>query len=540
MTGPEKRVLSGYHALGQTKVTEENLYDQKPAKTCTNFSLPELMHNLDLIIEICEQDIINIDKTKKSAMDQELALKHDRESLEKIIKLENNHIETLERAMLLVKDLVEPEEKLTLDEAAKIFMKIQSEFPAEYKEFGLDDLVAGVIAPLFQEELKDWNPLESPTQHIYLVKKWATILNVHQLKLSTVFDPYSVLIWSGVMPSVRAATNNWNPRNYEPMASFLDAWATLLPSHILDNILEQLLLPRLTQSVQQWDPLTDTVPIHVWVLPWNELIGNKMHENIYSTIRDKLANALCAWMPSDRSARAMIAPWQNVFAEGDLHSFLVKNIIPKLQMSLNELIINPLQQDLEYFNQVWEWHDIIPTPMMTQMFDTLFFPKWMQTLVIWLNQNPNLDQVSRWYTGWKSKFSEAILNQTNIKEHFRRALELMHRSTGVPMPATVIPVIETVPLIAPPPPPPTLMDLQVATAPQLDFRELVSQKCSERGIIFAPMPGRREFGKQVYRVGKLFCYIDRSVIMLSDGSFSNWTPVSINAVLEKAVTGNIY
>lgn len=55
MTGPEKRVLSGYHALGQTKAAEENLYEHRQSKKCTNFSLPELMHNLDLIVERCEQ-----------------------------------------------------------------------------------------------------------------------------------------------------------------------------------------------------------------------------------------------------------------------------------------------------------------------------------------------------------------------------------------------------------------------------------------------------------------------------------------------------
>jgi tuftelin-interacting protein 11 len=55
MTGPEKRVLSGYHAMGQTKVADEELYEHRPQKTCTNFQLPELMHNLNLIVDQCEQ-----------------------------------------------------------------------------------------------------------------------------------------------------------------------------------------------------------------------------------------------------------------------------------------------------------------------------------------------------------------------------------------------------------------------------------------------------------------------------------------------------
>lgn len=144
----------------------------------------------------------------------------------------------------------------------------------------------------------------------------------------------------------------------------------------------------------------------------------------------------------------------------------------------------------------------------------------------------------------------------HISEHFRRALELMHRSTGIDMPPPSnmghnlppplnIPQLNIPPPINIPPPPmmesnlrpPALMDLQIAPPLQLEFKEIVSQKCAERGIIFAPMPGRREQGKQVYRVGKLFCYIDRSVIMISDGTLSNWNPVSVSAMLDRAVTG---
>lgn len=562
MTGPEKRVLSGYHALGQSKVTDENLYEQRPAKACTNFALPELMHNLELILDMCEQEIISIDKTQKSSSDQEVALNQEKKSLEKIVRLENDHIRTLEQALELVSSLTEPIMPLTLDFAAKIFLKIQTEYPGEYKEFGLDDLAAGIIAPLFQEELRNWKPLEEPTLHVDLLKRWRTILGAQQLKTTNVFDPYSALVWSGIMPNIRTATASWNPRNHEPMAAFLDAWASLLPSHILDHILEQLILPRITTCVEQWDPLTDTIPIHIWILPWSGLLGEKMHEHIYPIIRDKLGYALVAWSPSDRSARAMITPWQNVFADGDLQSFLVKHIIPKLQISLTELIINPLQQELEYWNQVWEWNEIIPSILMAQMLDRIFFPKWMQTLVIWLNQNPNLQQVSGWYSGWKNRMSESVLQQTNIKgkfylyfifvfkykhfgfsldifsiEHFRRALELMLRSTGNAMPAAAVsPLVIETPILNITHPP-ALMDLQIATPPQLEFKELVSQKCAERGIIFAPMPGRREFGKQVYRVGKLFCYIDRSVVMISDGSFSNWSPVPVATMLERAVTG---
>lgn len=345
MTGPEKRVLSGYHALGQSKVIDEEIYDYKPTKKCTNFALPELMHNLNLIVDMCEQEIIAIDKSEREANEKQKQLEIEKESLEKIVKLENDHIHTLNRALDLIEKLTNSSD-LTLEKAERIFIELQTDFAAEYKEFGLGDLVAGIIAPLVNTELNGWKPLEQPFYFVDKVKKWRTILNMHQSETRNVFDPYSSLIWAGVIPSFRATAAEWNPKSHQQMAALLDTWAPLFPTWILDNVLEQLILPRLQAAVQQWDPLTDTVPIHVWILPWSAILGHKMEEFIYPTIRDKLGNALQAWIPQDRSARAMLTPWKNAFADGELQTFLLKHIIPKLQITLSEIIINPLQQDL--------------------------------------------------------------------------------------------------------------------------------------------------------------------------------------------------
>uniref|UniRef100_A0AAG5DHQ3 G-patch domain-containing protein n=1 Tax=Anopheles atroparvus TaxID=41427 RepID=A0AAG5DHQ3_ANOAO len=546
MTGPEKRVLSGYHALGQAKVVDEELYDAsvggRPAQTkeTTHFALPELMHNLNLMVDYCEQDIIAIDKQKCEAIDREEHLVQEKENLIRISKLEKDYLRTLEGALELVRALVEPADgPLELEDCERIFVRLYSDYPAECKEFGLSDLAAGVVAPLIATRLKEWHPFAEPTRHLDLFKRWKAILgSSNSDNICSLLDPYSAVVWTGVIPSIRAAANAWNPRVHQPMIALLDAWAPLLPAWILDNVLEQIVLAKLTTAVVEWDPLTDTVPIHCWIHPWTDLLGSKMESNVYPMIREKLAKALKAWHPEDRSARAMLTPWKGVFSEEDLQVFLTKNIIPKLELRLTEVVINPLQQDLEIFNQVWEWYELISPLQMANMLDKFFFPKWLQTLVIWLNQSPNFDQVSRWYQGWKSQFTDDIVRQTNVKECFRKALELMQRSIGIvsgPQSGSNSPTpIEPIP---PPPAPPSLLDLPIDAQPTLEFKELVSQKCAERGIIFAPMPGRRELGKQVYRVGKLFCYIDRSVCIVSLDGGVNWTPISLSALLERAVTG---
>lgn len=136
---------------------------------------------------------------------------------------------------------------------------------------------------------------------------------------------------------------------------------------------------------------------------------------IYPIIRRKLGSALGGWHPSDRSARLMLQPWANVFAKGDMEAFLVKNIIPKLQIALSEFVINPHQQHLDQWNWVYEWKELIPSHIMAGLLDKFFFPKWLQVLALWLNHSPNYDQVTNWYMGWKGMLSEKILAEPLVK-----------------------------------------------------------------------------------------------------------------------------
>ena len=40
------------------------------------------------------------------------------------------------------------------------------------------------------------------------------------------------------------------------------------------NILDQLILPRIQKEVDSWNPLTDLIPIHAWIHPWLPRLGS--------------------------------------------------------------------------------------------------------------------------------------------------------------------------------------------------------------------------------------------------------------------------
>ena len=68
-------------------------------------------------------------------------------------------------------------------------------------------------------------------------------------------------------------SESWTVRRPDMVLELLEAWQPLLPDWILMNILEQVVLPRLTAEVDAWNPLTDTVPIHAWIHPWLPLMS---------------------------------------------------------------------------------------------------------------------------------------------------------------------------------------------------------------------------------------------------------------------------
>jgi tuftelin-interacting protein 11 len=434
-----------------------------------------------------------------------------------------------------------------MEDYINIFKDFKQNFYNEYKLYNLNDLCLPLLEPIFNSYYANWNPFKNRKTvklGFSVFKEWKAVLEDTNSTSSYTghprshtIDSYHRLVWQCFMPPIRRAFLAISIRNYESVIDFIDTWTPLLPGWIIENIFEQLVLPKLNKEVDEWNPLTDTTPIHRWMHPWVPYLKDQL-EPLYAPIRHKISNALINWHPSDDSAKAILLPWHKVFSKASWDTFMINNILPKLKICLNEFKVNPRQQELEPWKWVMQWENLIPSANFVSLLETSFFSNWLQVLSVWLNSGPNYDEVSRWYVNWKNLFSSELLENPTIKAKMTQALVMMNKSvSGATVsfaPSVTQAFTPQRPLNTSKPADNSMIGVQITANPSINsFKDMIEKKASEHNILFLPVPSRMHEGKQIYRLGNLNIYLDRNVIFCLKNGY--WAPASINQVIEQAL-----
>lgn len=206
MTGPEQRVLSGYHAIAGGQKRPDDSHTVVDKKLSGNFSLPELQHNLNLLVDMCEQDIVRNDRRTRNLNDRVVALENEGKNITKVVDQHEQLIETLQSVLSIVDKLADQNDEMTLRETAESFRRLQTKHYEEYKIYELGELASSFVAPKVKEHLANWNPLAQPKQPMSLMKEWKDILDTGTSTLqSRGMQPYDQLVWNAWMPSIRGA-----------------------------------------------------------------------------------------------------------------------------------------------------------------------------------------------------------------------------------------------------------------------------------------------------------------------------------------------
>ena len=163
MTGREQKVYYSYSQISHKhSVPDDGLPPQAqppppPGKEARapGFALPELEHNLQLLIELTEQEIIRNDRQLQYERDVVVNLTHELEKAAGALQQEQRAIASLSEVLALVEECerrLQPgcSDPLTLDECARVFQTLRDKYYEEYRMSDRVDLAVAIVYPLMK------------------------------------------------------------------------------------------------------------------------------------------------------------------------------------------------------------------------------------------------------------------------------------------------------------------------------------------------------------------------------------------------------
>ncbi|GMH41867.1 hypothetical protein BSKO_09777 [Bryopsis sp. KO-2023] len=528
MRGPQARVVTNLEHLNVEEAEEDNPLEKVP--------MPELQHNMKLLVDMAEADIKRVDVKLRHKEDEAVMLGREEKRLVSEVEIRSKEAERLQALLEGISEISQLNAMSDLAGVQKGYKALLENFQQEYTLYGIAATALGQILVPFQRLFAGWDPLENPSHGLLEVLNWRDLLLNSAAQREAIFEdvaspePFTILICEALVPSIRSAiTNRWEPRNPEPLIRLVETWESIWPSSVLSHVLDALVFPKLRALVEVWEPRQERIAVHVWMHPWLPYLGERMAD-LYPTIVFRLSTALQSWHASDGSAFALLSPWHQVFSEHDWENLLLRSIIPKLAFALQELVINPVAQDLKPIHWVMQWKDVIPLKHMVPLLESQFFPKWLQVLHQWLSNNPNYEEVTQWYLGWKEIIPEHIGEDSRIAAQLGNALSMMNCAVdGTDLPSlagynTGLPSNRT-PAAAPS----GIME----PSENYSLRELVQHFAEENNVEFMPKAGRQHDGLQVYGFGQVNCILENIQNVVRAQIHHQWVSVTLTRLLEE-------
>ncbi|CAO1621300.1 unnamed protein product [Jaminaea pallidilutea] len=579
--------------------------------------LPELRHNLRLITDNSRKTLDSLARDGAGIAERRRWLKREQEESSRRAAQQRIELIKIQKAVELVKEIEAmgtralADSTLELQAFDPIVGRIDSEDQAEISKWHLDEALCGALVPSFKRFAMRWAPLELATEADVLkpLMRWRKVLLGDQTDHKTVsaldryghpsdrrqksavatsMRPFEALMWHLWLPKVRSALNNdWRPHHPRAAVDLLSAWRPLLPTYLWDNVVDQILLPKIQRTTTDWEAKSSKVSLHHLIFPWLSLLKDRMDE-VIAEARRRLRSTLKAWRigePSDGSAepettqdaslRHEVGRWRELFpSRHDFDSMMLTTVVPKLSSHLNKkLLIDPRQQVLAPLQRVLAWTPFLRSSMLSKILETEFLPPWLRTLHSWLLQpGADLGEVAQWYSWWKDWFQAPqqgvdLSRIKGLQRGFDKGIALIHRAIelgDVDMDERkrklVLPDLAPGPSIpkAEPREKEKARASRVAVEPEVSFKGIVEERLTSCDLVLLSLHrSHPDTGKPLYRAtkdpgfgtsrglqqGAIF-YLDDDVVWLqqpqrkdkpsSAGNAHDFAPVSIEELIKAA------
>ncbi|GAA5860324.1 hypothetical protein JCM5353_006615 [Sporobolomyces roseus] len=323
--------------------------------------LPELRHNLTLLTSTLSSSLRSLAKEGSGVVQRRAYLESEESRIRKGVEKQETKMKRLEGILRVVEKVKEVEsecrELLGMlnegEEVCECLEKFGDEFDEllgiygeEYEELRLDEVVVGAITPICRRIFQSWDPLSNPSLSVSQLKRYRKhfLIDKHLPpsqnangtvdlygngdedssnpsrrrqkegeRSMTAFESFMWTIW---LPKIRSAINNdWTPSNPSPAVTLFSTWSPLLPAFLRDNILDQLILPKLSTSISDWSSSAykrGAAPgLHTIVFPWLEVAGEERMQGLLEECKRRVRG----WVKSGWKAKEGVPQGLEVWKE---------------------------------------------------------------------------------------------------------------------------------------------------------------------------------------------------------------------------------
>ncbi|KAK4545963.1 hypothetical protein LTR36_002527 [Oleoguttula mirabilis] len=470
----------------------------------------------------------------------------------------------------------------------QVLEKLQGEHQHDIERFGLTEAAVGAITPYFKQQMAVWSPLEEPDTLVKDLQRIRTILGVGvgdevatnghaalddrygRSRRQKTTSSYETLMYTVWLPKLRTTITNWDVLDHSSLTAVVLAWRPLLPAFIYSNLIDQLIVPKLTAALQTWDPrkrshhhksqsVKNAQP-HTWLFPWLPYLppyqlDPKAASGLLVDLKRRLRQVLDGW---DVSAGLLpgLGEWRALL-RSELDHVLVRHLLPRLSLHLStKFEVDPSDQDLSPLENVLKWQAFFKAEVMARLLIAEFFPKWLATLHLWLTtEDANLEEIGQWFTWWKQQMPEKLANHPDVVKQWDKgnvmlnsALDLLEQGaplSNLPAPAAG-PAKPIAREMAKKLDAPKMAESLVPPAHGMEFKDIVEAWCAEEDLTLVPLrEAHPQNGFPLFRItasatgkGGVIVYLKGDVVWAQrKGDKAAYDPVGLEERLVQRAEG---
>eukprot|EP01017_Pseudomicrothorax_dubius_P045883 TRINITY_DN8010_c0_g1_i3.p1 TRINITY_DN8010_c0_g1~~TRINITY_DN8010_c0_g1_i3.p1 ORF type:complete len:636 (+),score=179.29 TRINITY_DN8010_c0_g1_i3:460-2367(+) len=405
-TKGEARVYDSYDAIASlTKNARRTapIPEERP-KFLNDFAL-----FLKRAFEQTRHSVVALERKAKSTEDEQVTLNYEKGQLEEEVK-ENrafiSGLKSIKEKLTSIRQAVREKKDVDLTQE---FLQLAQSYPKEFQEYNLATIFTALYVRQNSPYFASWEPAKDPK---FASEKMKDLVEFYKVALppeeKETFierpkhaflsfqakkgkldggEKHLIFVYQELwFPAVkRFLANEFEPKtNFEAAITLLEAWAKVVPSEIIESVIEQSVMPRLRKAVEEWEPTQDRTPIHTWIHPWLPLIKSTRLVALWKPIQMKLSKALQRWQPTDRSAFVLLTPWRRVLDDSEWYLLMNRCILPKVMYHLQTFEVNPRNQNIDLIKNILEWEDYLPFEQIVNLYETQLLQKFGAILNEWL------------------------------------------------------------------------------------------------------------------------------------------------------------